>query len=119
MIPLVVGALIALALVCVAFVYLSYTQDAFDQAERYRQMKDNVDALASAVDAFREDVDRKFGRTDAGVVKAANRTMDVLNNAIKRESRRVQSSLGRNRHDAVLHRSHQSGIHEEAEGEAA
>lgn len=90
----------AVALICLAFAYISAREDAYQQAARYAKMTRRVRELSMAVNDFRLEVDDSFEETDQGVVDAANRVMGVLGKAMVVESDKIQDSVGKNR-DAI------------------
>jgi hypothetical protein len=101
MITLIVWILVALAIVCLAFAYVASRNDAAVSAARFATMTKRVQALSDAVKDFRGAVKKDFQGTDDNVVVAAERTMDVLKDAIHKEAVIVQSTLGENRRAIV------------------
>lgn len=101
MITLIVWILVALAIVCLAFAYMASRNDAAVSAARFAVMTKRVRALSDAVTDFRGAVKKDFRDTDDNVVVAAERTMDVLKDAIHKEAVIVQSTLGENRRAIV------------------
>jgi hypothetical protein len=101
MITLIVWILVALAIVCLAFAYMASRNDAAVSAARFVTMTKRVKALSDAVSDFRGAVKKDFQGTDDNVVVAAERTMDVLKDAIHKEAVIVQSTLGENRRAIV------------------
>lgn len=101
MITLIVWILVALAIVCLAFAYMASRNDAAVSAARFATMTKRVQALSDAVKDFRGAVKKDFQGTDDNVVVAAERTMDVLKDAIHNEALVVQATLGENRRAIV------------------
>lgn len=101
MITLIVWILVALAIICLTFAYIASRNDAAVSAARFATMTKRVQALSDAVKDFRGAVKKDFQGTDDNVVVAAERTMDVLKDAIHKEAVIVQSTLGENRRAIV------------------
>jgi hypothetical protein len=101
MITLIVWVLVALAIICLTFAYIASRNDAAVSAARFATMTKRVQALSDAVKDFRGAVKKDFQGTDDNVVVAAERTMDVLKDAIHKEAIIVQSTLGENRRAIV------------------
>lgn len=101
MITLIVWILVALAIICLTFAYIASRNDAAVSAARFATMTKRVQTLSDAVKDFRGAVKKDFEGTDDNVVVAAERTMDVLKDAIHKEAVIVQSTLGENRRAIV------------------
>ena len=92
----VLGVIFAVAMLCMAFAYTAARDDADVAAARFSVLTKRNRALAVAVQSLGNSMDASFAKTDTGVVTGAKRAMGVLGDAIRRESRVVQTSVGRN-----------------------
>jgi PA14 domain len=96
MIVVVLGVVFVLVLVWLATAYASMRNDADIASRRFVAMSKRTQALAKAVEIMNANMDASFDSTDADVAANAKRTMSVLGDAIKREAKVVEASLGRN-----------------------
>ncbi len=97
MIAVVLGVVLAFAMILVAFAYTAARDDAARSAARFEAQTKRVRALSAAVERLSDTLDAGMERTDATVVTGARRTMGVLGDAIRREGRVIEASVGRNR----------------------
>jgi hypothetical protein len=99
---LLIGFLVAVILVFTAIAYVRARDDDYAAAARFAILNKRVKALSSAVADFRGDVVKDFSGTDAGIATAANRTMEVLNDAIRKQAMLIEGTIGKNKRASVV-----------------
>lgn len=97
MLAVVLGVVFALALVWIALAYSAMRNEAHMASLRFAAMTKRTRALSNAVDAMNSNMASSFDSTDAGVASSAKRTMGVLGDAIRRETKVIEASAGTNR----------------------
>lgn len=99
---LLIGALVAVILIFTAIAYVRARDDDYLAAARFKALNKRVKALSNSVAEFRGDVVKDFSGTDAGIATAANRTMAVLNDAVRKQAMLIEGTIGRNKRASVV-----------------